>query len=333
MRKFSAVPGLFAGLVLLSLPTVSFGGVFLSVNIAPPVLEVYQQPPCPTDGYIWTPGYWGYGDAGYYWIPGAWLAPPQPGFLWTPGYWGFAGGLYSFNPGYWGPTVGFYGGVNYGFGYGGNGFDGGRWQGGHFAYNTAVSRVNTSVIHNTYNQNVSYGNNRTSFNGAGGIGARPSSEQTAMARQHNQPAAAANYGRPGAAPVAQQRAAAGGPIQARQATENHGRPANAEAARPAPTQASAGNRNSEPQNRMATRPAPSAARPEQEHQAAAPRPAPQQTRQQEASRQQQPARQVASNRSEAPSRPAPQQQRAQAPLAAAPEHAAAARPGGKEERR
>jgi len=296
---------------------MSFAGVFLSINIAPPVLEVYQQPLCPADGYIWTPGYWGYGNAGYYWIPGAWLAPPQPGFLWTPGYWGFAGGLYSFNAGYWGPTVGFYGGVNYGFGYGGNGFDGGRWQGGHFAYNTAVSRVNTTVIHNTYNQNVNYGNNRTSFNGAGGVSARPSSEQTAMARQHNQPAAN---------PVAQQRAAAGGPIQARQSTENHGRPANTEAARPAAAPASASNRNAEPQNRMATRPSPSAARPEQEHQAAA--------LQQTHAASPQPARQVASNRSEAPSRPAQQQQqRAQAPRAAAPEHAAAARPEGREERK
>jgi hypothetical protein len=329
MRKFSAVPGLFAGLVLLALPTGSFAGVFLSINIAPPALQVYQQPLCPTDGYLWTPGYWGYGDAGYYWIPGAWVAPPQAGFLWTPGYWGFAGGLYSFNAGYWGPTVGFYGGVNYGFGYGGNGFDGGRWQGGHFSYNTAVSRVNTSVIHNTYNQNVSYGNNRTSFNGAGGISARPSSEQTAMARQHNQPAAAANYGRPASAPVAQQRAVAGGPTQARQTTENHGRPANTEAARPAATQASASNRSPEPQNRMATRATPTSARPEPEHQAAAARPAPQQTR----AASPQPVRQVASNRSEAPSRPAPQQQRPQATRAAAPEHAAAAKPEGKEERK
>jgi hypothetical protein len=257
-------------------------------------------------------GYWGYGSAGYYWIPGAWVAPPQAGFLWTPGYWGFAGGLYSFNAGYWGPTVGFYGGVNYGFGYGGNGFDGGRWQGGHFAYNTAVSRVNTTVIHNTYSQNVNYGNNRTSFNGAGGIGARPSSEQTAMARQHNQPAAV---------PAARQRASAVGPAQARQATANQ--------RQPAATQASAGNRNAETQNRMATRAAPSAARPEQEHQAAAPRAAPQQ---QTHAAGPQPVRQVASNRSEAPSRPAPQQQRPQATHAAAPEHAAA-RPEGKEERK
>src|SRR5580692_5801237 len=166
MRKFNAVPGLFAGLVLLSLPGVSPAGVFLSINIAPPALQVYEQPLCPTDGYLWTPGYWGYRDTAYYWIPGAWMAPPQAGYLWTPGYWGFSGGLYSFNAGYWGPTVGFYGGVNYGFGYGGSGFDGGRWQGGHFAYNTAVSHVNTTIIHNTYNKAVqNHGNNRTSFNG------------------------------------------------------------------------------------------------------------------------------------------------------------------------
>jgi hypothetical protein len=267
MRKSSAVPGLFAGLVLLSLPTVSFAGVFLSINIAPPVLQVYQQPLCPTDGYLWEPGYWGYGNAGYYWVPGMWAAPPQSGFLWTPGYWGFAGGVYSFNAGYWGPTVGFYGGVNYGFGYGGHGFDGGRWQGGHFAYNTAVSRVNTTVIHNTYNQNVTINNNRTSFNGAGGVSARPSSEESAMARQHNQPAAAANYGRPAAAPV------------------------------------SAVNRTPEAQNHAATRATPSAAKPEPERQAAATRAAPQQTH----AASPQPARQVASNRSEAPSRPVPQQ--------------------------
>jgi hypothetical protein len=184
MRKFSAVPGLFAGLVILSLPAMSSAGISLSIRIAPPALEVYTQPQCPTDGFLWTPGYWGYRGGGYYWIPGAWVAPPQAGFLWTPGYWGYAGGLYSFNAGYWGPTVGFYGGVNYGFGYGGTGYNGGRWQGGHFAYNTAVSRVNTSVIHNTYSQNVGNGsNNRTSFNGGpGGIGARPSAAETATAR-------------------------------------------------------------------------------------------------------------------------------------------------------
>ena len=132
------------------MPTVSSAQVSLSISIAPPVIPVYAQPPCPTEGYLWTPGYWAYGAAGYYWVPGVWVAPPQVGVLWTPGYWGFAGGLYVFHRGYWGPHVGFYGGINYGFGYGGVGFFGGRWAGGAFAYNTAVVNVNTTVVRNVY---------------------------------------------------------------------------------------------------------------------------------------------------------------------------------------
>ena len=58
--------------------------------------------------------------------PGLWVAPPRVGFLWTPGYWGFGSGVYGWHAGYWGPHVGFYGGINYGFGYGGVGFCGRR---------------------------------------------------------------------------------------------------------------------------------------------------------------------------------------------------------------
>src|SRR5579859_3381669 len=39
---------------------------------APPPLPEYDQPPCPGDDYIWTPGYWNYASEGYYWVPGAW---------------------------------------------------------------------------------------------------------------------------------------------------------------------------------------------------------------------------------------------------------------------
>ena len=87
-------------------------GIFISVGFAPPALPVYVQPPLPAPGYLWTPGYWGYGEAGYYWVPGVWVQPPSAGLLWTPGYWGYAGGAYGWHGGYWGPHVGFYGGVN-----------------------------------------------------------------------------------------------------------------------------------------------------------------------------------------------------------------------------
>ncbi|MBB5340510.1 YXWGXW repeat-containing protein [Tunturiibacter gelidoferens] len=190
MRLTNLVRKFVVGAALALLPAASFAGVFISVGFAPPVLPVYTQPICPGDGYLWNPGYWAYGDEGYYWVPGVWVRPPQVGLLWTPGYWGWGGGAYLFHAGYWGPHVGFYGGVNYGFGYGGVGFGGGRWVGNSFAYNTAVVNVNRTVIHNTYIDNTVINhttiNNRTSFNGGtGGLQARPSAQEASFARENH----------------------------------------------------------------------------------------------------------------------------------------------------
>jgi len=162
--------------------------VGVSITVAPPAIPVYEQPPCPTEGYMWTPGYWAYGPAGYYWVPGVWLAPPRVGFLWTPGYWGFVGGVYGWHGGYWGPHVGFYGGINYGFGYGGVGFVGGAWRGGVFAYNTAVWHVGGG-FHNVYEDrtviNNTTINNHYSFNGEGGVHATPTAaERGYMHEEH-----------------------------------------------------------------------------------------------------------------------------------------------------
>lgn len=201
-------------------PTDASAGVFISVRIGPPVLPIYVQPPCPQPGYLWVPGYWAYGDAGYYWVPGVWIAPPRVGLLWTPGYWAFTGGFYGWHPGYWGPHVGYYGGVNYGFGYVGVGFVGGVWAGGVFRYNTAVLNVNTAVVRNVYVDRTVIRNttivNRASFNGPGGVMAQPTPPERAFANeQHFQPTpnqiahehaasmdrnqfASINHGRPGA---------------------------------------------------------------------------------------------------------------------------------------
>ena len=176
---------------LVAAPVASFAGVFISVGFAPPALPVYTQPVAPGEGYLWNPGYWAYGPAGYYWVPGVWVQPPTVGVLWTPPYWGFDGGVYGFHEGYWGPQVGFYGGVNYGFGYGGVGFVGGRWDGGHFLYNSAVLNVGVG-FHNTYvDRTVIVNNNNfshASFNGGpGGIQARPTPQQAAYASQQHIP--------------------------------------------------------------------------------------------------------------------------------------------------
>jgi len=171
--------------------------VSLSLRIGPPPLPVYEQPYCPDAGYLWIPGYWAYSDSGYYWVPGYWALPPEIGFYWTPGYWDYSGPYYRWHTGYWGRTVGYYGGIDYGYGYGGRGYYGGRWSGRTFMYNTAVTRVNTTVVHNTYvnrtvvTENTFVNNKRASFNGRGGVSVKPTRVELAAAREtHIKPTAA-----------------------------------------------------------------------------------------------------------------------------------------------
>jgi hypothetical protein len=199
MSLRSTIRNLFAAALImvpmLTLPVAQAQvGVFLSVHIAPPALPVYEQPPLPAPGYLWTPGYWSYGDAGYFWVPGVWVQPPSAGLLWTPGYWGYAGGVYGWRSGYWGPHIGFYGGVNYGYGYGGVGFVGGEWRGGVFAYNGAVANFGSVHVTNVYvnrtivTQNTIVNVNHTSFNGGAGIQVRPTPmEMQAGNERHFEP--------------------------------------------------------------------------------------------------------------------------------------------------
>src|SRR6516225_10016350 len=166
----------------------SGGGYVIQADEAPPPLPDYDQPPIPAPGYYWTPGYWAWNNVDYYWVPGVWVEPPQPGLLWTPGYWAFVGGVYAFRRGYWAREVGFYGGVNYGFGYFGRGYDGGRWEGGNFFYNTAVNNIRTTNITNVYNNPVSVNSitnvSNISYNGGqGGIAVTPTAAERRIASQ------------------------------------------------------------------------------------------------------------------------------------------------------
>ena len=105
----------------LATPLAAWSQVSLSVTVGPPPLPLYAQPPIPGDGYLWTPGYWGWGS-----------------------------GLYVWHPGYWGPHVGYYGGINYGYGYIGSGYAGGRWDRGRFRYNSAVNNIPQGRVHDVY---------------------------------------------------------------------------------------------------------------------------------------------------------------------------------------
>jgi hypothetical protein len=164
---------------MLTLPTaqaqISIG---ISVGFAPPVMPVYAQPPIPGDGYIWTPGYWGYtDDDGYFWVPGTWVLAPEPGGgEWRGGHFFYNGAVANF--GGWHPT------------------------------NVYVDR--DVIVHNTI---VNPGH--ASFNGPGGIDRQPSpqerqfanerhiaptanqvSHQTAASQDRSQ-LASVNHGRPG----------------------------------------------------------------------------------------------------------------------------------------
>jgi YXWGXW repeat-containing protein len=216
-------------LMLLALPALSMAqmSVNVSVNVPPPELPVYDQPPIPGDGYIWTPGYWAWGDdiQDYYWVPGTWVLAPQPEYLWTPGYWGWSGGVFLWNAGYWGPHVGFYGGVNYGYGYGGSGFEGGYWQGGRLYYNRSVTNVGTTNITNVYNKTVinNVTVNHVSYNGgSGGIRAQATSAELAAAHEPHIAAIPAQR--------QQEQAARGNPVL--RASTNKGHPPIAATARP-----------------------------------------------------------------------------------------------------
>jgi hypothetical protein len=190
VRLLQALAAPLTAAVLIALPTASSAGVFLSVDVAPPPIPVYEQPPMPGDGYMWTPGFWSYGDDGYFWVPGTWVQPPVAGVLWTPGYWGWSNGFYVYNAGYWGPHIGFYGGINYGYGYGGFGYYGGYWNHGGFYYNHGYNNFGGVHVVNVYDRTVVNNNvSHVSFNGgAGGIVAAPRQEEMVAAHeQHLQP--------------------------------------------------------------------------------------------------------------------------------------------------
>jgi hypothetical protein len=191
MSTKTAVRLLLFAVVMFGMAATSSAQFGISVTFGPPPIPVYDQPPCPEDGYIWTPGYWAWDNDGddYYWVPGTWVPAPEPGFLWTPPYWGWESGVYLFHEGYWGPHIGFYGGINYGFGYFGEGFVGGRWDHDRFYYNRSV--MNVVNVRNVYNETVINNNvrvTRVSYNGGpGGIEARPRREDELAGRDRHLP--------------------------------------------------------------------------------------------------------------------------------------------------
>jgi len=197
----------------------------------PPPLPDYDQPPPPADGYIWTPGYWAWGATGYYWVPGVWVAPPYMGALWTPGYWGLYGGHFWWHPGHWGLHIGFYGGIHYGFGFFGAGYEGGYWNHDRFFYNRAYNHVDVHV-RNVYDYHVEnrdivnnrWVTNRPSYRGPYGVQAHPQPQEGAAWREPYAP-------RMNTQVQHEQNYSA---MRGQYADQNHGRPPSPSVGRPLP---------------------------------------------------------------------------------------------------
>jgi YXWGXW repeat-containing protein len=156
------------------------------IGTPPPPIPSYAQSAIPAEGYLWMPGFWARREdvRDYYWVPGTWVKPPRAGLLWTPPYWSRAEGGFVFHPGYWAQAVGFYGGIDYGYGYTGDGYQGGRWDNGTFLYNRAANNLGSVRVAHAYDQAIAADNTsaKASFNGDGGANARPTSQQEAAER-------------------------------------------------------------------------------------------------------------------------------------------------------
>jgi len=223
-------PALLLTLVCSIGPAIASSQLSITVTTAPPALPMYEQPPCPEDGWLWSPGYWAWGDDGYYWVPGQWVPAPYTGAMWTPPWWGWENNRYRFHEGYWGNDVGYYGGIDYGYGYMGEGFVGGEWRGDRFAYNTAVMRVNRTVVRNVYvnetivRQRTIANDRRIAYNGGpGGIRHEPTPiERRGMTGRHT-----------ALTPVQQQQIQAARADRGSYAKANGGRPQRVVVARPA----------------------------------------------------------------------------------------------------
>ncbi len=165
-------------------------GAVDKVNAAPPPLPSYGQPPLAQAGDLWVPGFWAWREPipDYYWVPGTWVRPPRQGLLWTPPYWSRVDGGYVFHAGYWAEQVGFYGGIDYGYGYTGDGYQGGRWENGVFSYNRAVNNLGSLDLASVYDEAIAADTRsvRVSFNGGSrGTAARPTSRDEALAGERH----------------------------------------------------------------------------------------------------------------------------------------------------
>jgi hypothetical protein len=101
MRRTRRLLPVIAAATLIALPVTSQARVNIDVDIGPPA-AIYEAPPPPRAGYVWTPGYWNW-DAGHHqhvWRQGQYVRA-HPGEHWVPHEWVEHGGRYRLSDGHW----------------------------------------------------------------------------------------------------------------------------------------------------------------------------------------------------------------------------------------
>jgi hypothetical protein len=80
-------------------PAVSFAGVVVDIDVAPPPVRVEAAPP-PRAGYIWAPGFWEWRGGQHVWVGGRWVGERR-GYHWVPDRWEQRGPHWHHNVGHW----------------------------------------------------------------------------------------------------------------------------------------------------------------------------------------------------------------------------------------
>jgi YXWGXW repeat-containing protein len=80
-------------------PVISYGGVAIEVEVAPPPVQV-EVVPAARVGYVWAPGYWTWEGGRHVWVSGHWMRE-RLGYHWVPAAWVQVGARWRFERGHW----------------------------------------------------------------------------------------------------------------------------------------------------------------------------------------------------------------------------------------
>jgi hypothetical protein len=83
----------------IAAPTLSSAAVNVDIDVAPPAPQV-EVVPGPRAGFVWAPGYWGWGGHAHAWHRGHWIRE-RPGYRWAPDAWVQVGPHWHYAPGHW----------------------------------------------------------------------------------------------------------------------------------------------------------------------------------------------------------------------------------------